>query len=355
MFVAAGACNEASHSRRDAAVETTDDASDAPGVDAAIDGPPDASIDGPPDAYVAYPPECTSGAATLIDLSPREIGDTALSGTVLYISAYEQADTGDVSNSVILSIDLTTGNEAFAPITTAGDASLVTVGSDVYASISTGGTIMRLHPGDTPATLITGRPSAGAVTADSTYLYWSERATPGDPDALKRRLLSGGTVENLITCNQATQLFVIGNNLYCVPFTGSVVSVAKDGSGQVTAYTTNGYPLVSTIHDGSELYFAGFSVYPQLHHMPVPAGPISLLHESATFGRFTGLAATSTHFYVTHMDQGIRRFRRSDLATSVISADYVVTGDPVIWNNRLYYATASFTDADQHRLRYCVD
>ena len=112
---------------------------------------------------------------------------------------------------------------------------------------------------------------------------------------------------------------------------------------------------MSTILHGSDLYLAGFSVYPQLHRIPLPAGPPALLHEEAAFGRFTGLAATSTHFYVTHMDEGIRRYRRTDLADSLVAMDYVRVGDPVLWNNRLYYATASFTDADQHWLRYCVD
>jgi hypothetical protein len=317
-----------------------------------VDGPPD----GPPDAYVAHPPECATGPATLLDVSPRTIGDIALAGDVLYISAYEQANTGDISNSVILSIDLTTGDEAFAPIATAGDAGLVAVGDDVYASIAAGGTILRLHPGVTPETLITGRPWVGAVTVDATHLYWGERATAGAPDAIKRRPLAGGTVEDVVTCDRATQLFVVGADLYCVPFTGSVLRVAKDGSGQVSSFSsTDSYPLVSTILDGGVLYIAGFSVYPQLHRIPLPSGPKTLLHEATTFGRFTGIAATSTHFYVTHFDEGIRRFRRTDLANTVIAMDYIRFGDPVIWNDRLYYATASFTDAYQRWLKYCVD
>jgi hypothetical protein len=356
LVLSAGGCGGCDEPR----TESGRDAADVPAdvldgkPDAPADAPPD-SPDAPPDAYVAYPPECTTAPATLRDVSPRVIGDLALSGNVLYISAYEQANTGDISNSVILSIDLTTANEAYAPVTTAGFALLVAVGQDVFASITDSGTILRLHPGVAPETLITGRPSAGAITADATHVYWSEQATPGDPAVVKRRLLAGGTVESVLTCDRAYQLFVVGTDLYCVPLTGSVLHVAKDGSGQVAAITTNGYPIISTIHDGADLYSVGFTVYPQLDRIPLPDGPLALMYEGPTLGqRYAGLAATSTHFYVTEQNVGVRRFRRTNLATSVIATDYVSTGDPIIWNNRLYYATASATDT-QHWLRYCVD
>jgi hypothetical protein len=159
----------------------------------------------------------------------------------------------------------------------------------------------------------------------------------------------------VVTCDQASSLFVVGTNLYCVPFSGSVLRMAKDGSGQVEGLGSNGYLIAATILDGAELYHVGFSVYPRLQHTPLPSGPIGVLYEGTSVGRFMGLAATSTHFYVSHMDEGIRRFRRSDLTSTLIAMDYVRLGDPVIWNNRLYYATGSFTDAAEHWLRYCVD
>lgn len=356
MFAGCDGCRQRSASMIDA-IDV--DAADAVVVPDVLDGAPDAPAppDAPPDAFVPYvSPACTTTPTMLIDVTPRQISNMARTGHVLYIAA-QQVDplTNMVSNGAVLSVDLMTGMELDAPF--ALDRPTVwSAGGEVFASdASATGTIWHMHPGAAPAAVVTGRPYPLVVTTDGTYIYWSE--TQGQTSVVQRQPLAGGAIQTVIaSCPNARNLIVAGDLLYCNTFFNSPMYAPKDGSAaamSITGYTT-AYPIVTLIHDGTSLYFANLYNNPQLWAIPLPTGPMVKIQESATIGRYLGLAASPDYLY-TVGSQGVARVRRDTYESTVIHSSVLDGSDPVLWNGQLYFAEQNPQVAGLRYVMACID
>jgi hypothetical protein len=343
----------------DALADALDDASGDTaldtGIDVAIDVP--MSVDAVADVPASTSPACTTAPTILLDVSPRRIGNLAFAGNVLYVSAYQVDGQSNVTNAVVLAIDPITGAEVAAPLAMAG-APLVWSAGDVYASDLGAGTIWRLHPGDAPVAVVTGRLSPMAVTTDGAYLYWSEKnQTFGMKDLVQRRLIAGGPVELVMTCDGARSLIVVGDELYCAAFVDGVLHGPKVGPGTDTPASIpfDGYPLSSMTLDGNVLYLVNAFNNPRLFRIPLPTGPAVLVDELPILGRYSGLAMSSDTFYTIEQDSGLRRIDRATLAHHLIPDTTFSNGVPALWNNQLFFERSTPTSSGQPLVLHCVD
>ena len=339
------------------AVDAASDIDATVDADAAIDAPFDAveeMIDAPP----SLSPTCTTTPTVLLETSPRRIGTMARSGSTLYVSAYEMDASDQPINSVVFTIDLTTGTQSVPPISTVGPMFLgATDGNvgDVFgAENMSDGSIWQFHPGAPPAEIIEHRDRPSTVTAEGGYVYWSEYVALGDPTALvKRRLITGNTVEAVMEC-EVLDLAVVGPNLYCAGFRGLTFAPKAGGAVEGVSFMNSGYPIVSVNNDGSSVSFVSLYPFPELFRATPGAMTATKLHQLPLSGRYAGLTASSDYLYTVELDRGIRRIDRTTLAIEHIYQG-PANRDPVLWNNHLYFQAPNPQLSGDRYVMHCVD
>jgi hypothetical protein len=354
-MVALLACGHRSSAIEDAPPPPPVDAAVDAAIDAAVDAPPDALPDAAPDAPPSTAPACRTAPTILVDVSPRRLSNIARADHLLYLSAFALDGSGQVTSSSVETIDLATGQPSGAPLAITGAAGVYAAGGDVYApEFRAAGTIWQLHPGSAPVAVITGRPFVRAVTADAGYLYWSEEDAVGT-DVVRRRLITDGPIEPVMTCNDARRLVVVGDNLYCASFSGNLLRAPKTGGTATGIPYVNNYPIVSMIDDGGVLFFVNLFNNPELYRVPLPDGPAKLLKRLPTLGRYVGLTASPEFFYTVDENAGIRRIARVGLAVELIYDAPNADQDPVLWNDQLYFVASTPTSSGDPLVLHCVD
>jgi hypothetical protein len=332
------------------AAQPQDPLPDAPAVDAAIDAP----IDAPQIGMDAPPPLPCTSQQTLLDVSPRQLGGIAVSGNVLYASVYKLEGT-TLSETAVLSIDLTTGNEAAPPHVTSAIVTLAAAGDDVYASEhAASGTIWRFRPGTPPTQVITGLSGPRVTTADGDYLYWTEQPASSTTGIVRRRLIAGGPIEDVMSCDGAMRLLVVGDDVFCAN-TG-LTRAPKTGGGAITSipYAKQGYYITSMVADQSDIYFVNIYNNPQAYRVAAPNGPAVLLKQLETFGRFNGLALSGDHLYAIDQDTGLWRIHRTTGQADRILSTVLLDYDPVIWNGSIYFSSATLTSSGHPLVMHCA-
>lgn len=325
-------------------------------ADAQVDAPPDAPVDAMVDSVPDAPsssPACTSAPTTLLDVSPRTIVNMARSGDTLYVSA-----TGDPfgTDALIYTIDLTTGTQPAAPLPTTGGIQLWPTDGDVFGGeYLADGTIWQFHPGSAPVSLVSHRDTPQAMTADGTYVYWSERG-PGatSQNLVMRRLISGGPVEQVMSCSDTMRLVLDGPNLYCLYFTGVLRGLANGmGIPEGISYPDQGHPIFTIVKDGAALYFPAFGT--------------GVLYRIATFGsaavavttianspRIGGIATSSDYYYTSDIVEGVRRTHRTSLVQESVYAG-ATANDPILWSNQLYFEAEDPQQGGMRLVKHCVN
>jgi hypothetical protein len=285
----------------------------------------------------------------LVDVAPSRISNIARVGDTLYIGAYDHDYVTGDSNTRLLTYDLITGMPATDPIAFQSRPALWSGVGEAWMTDYEAGSIWRLRAGMSPEEIVTGRPRPGAVVAEGGYLYWSESVPPStQQEVIKRRLITGGAVEPVTSCDSAMDLVVVGNDIYCAEILGGVVKRAPKAGGVATSIPPSTYPIASMTGDGNDLYFVTLKPTAEVYRVPIPNGPAALVHEMTTPARYAGIAVSPTYVFITG-DGGVRRIHR---ATSALSTSYGASPcvqDPVLWNNQLV-----FVKSDSQVLR-CVD
>ncbi len=324
------ACSKNQSTTRDAAAGEDAFEIDARSIDGAVDAPPDAVPDAPPP-----PSMCSSTASLLVDVAPSRISNIVRVGDTLYIGTYElDENTQNDTNARLLTYNLTTGMPAASPMAFQSRPYLSGGDGEAWASDFASGTIWRLQASASPTAIVTGRPNPGAVVAEGGYVYWAEAVPPSQQETvIKRRLVAGGTVEPVTTCDNPRDLSIIGNDIYVGDFFQGVISRAPKTGGTAVPITSNGYPLMSMVRDGNDLYFVTLKPTAEIYRVSTPNGPATLVKEMTDVGRFEGIALSPTYIFVAG-DYGVRRIRRT---TNVMEPIY--TGgcgeDPVLRNNEI--------------------
>jgi hypothetical protein len=330
-------------SKEDAASKDAMPSEDARVPDSGGDAPPDA----PPDAGPPAASTCAATASILVDVAPSRVGQIARVGDTLYVAAYDY-DNADL-NPRVLAYDLTTGTPSASPFfLTQIRPQLWPGDGEVWVSDYSAGSIWRLRPGMNPEEVVTARPKPGAVTAEGGYVYWGETEPPSNEQSvIRRRLITGGAVETVTTCN-AIDLVVVGDDLYCADFLHGIKRAPKSGGNAVSISSPSSYPIPSFTRDGNDLFFVTLKPTAEIYRLPIPNGPASLVTELTTPSRYSGIAASSQFIYLTG-DGGVRRIHRP---TNLLETSYSGTlcaEDPVLWNGQIV-----FVKKDAQVLR-CVD
>jgi len=348
------ACNEPRPARSDAPIDVVIDAS----VDAAIEAQVDAQVDAAIDAFApdapSSSPSCAGGATTLLDVTPKQLASIKRAGDVLYASAYLY-DSMTVSAPVVYAVDLMTGQTIGMPHATNAAVALYASGDAVYGpEYIENGTIWRFRPGMAPEALVTQRPYPGPVAADESYVYWVE-ATSGANDAVKRRLIAGGPIENIMTCTDVYELLLDGASLYCVGFTGITWGLKAGGSIPQGISMPSTYPIFTALIDSGVLYYVDFGVYPELYAVNLFGSSAALVKREPEIGRCNGLETSRDYYYTVDVSRGIRRIHRGDLTTELIVPSFIVAGDPVLWNDQLYYMQGNVEAAGLYSVQHCAN
>lgn len=348
------ACNEPNPARIDAPIDVAIDAH----VDAAIDVVVDALVDAAVDAFVpdapSSSPSCAGGATTLLDVTPKQLASIKRAGDVLYASAYLY-EAMTVSERVVIAVDLATGQTIGTPHATNAAVALYASGDAVYGpEYIENGTIWRFRPGMAPEALVTQRPYPGPVAADESYVYWVE-ATSGANVTVKRRLIAGGPIEDVMTCTDVYELLLDGASLYCVGGSGVTWGLKAGGSIPQGISIPSTYPIFTALIDSGVLYFVNIAVFPELYAVNLFGSSAALVRRESESGRYTGLEASGDYYYTVDMYRGIRRIHRSDLMTELIVPSVIVSGDPVLWNDQLYYMQGNLQAAGLYTVQHCTN
>jgi hypothetical protein len=328
--------------------EVVDSPTETP-VDTAV-LPPDSSPDSMPDA--ATPSLCTA-PATLVDVSPRRIANFVRSGSTLYTSVFA-FDGVNATDAAVLAVDTATGAIAPSPLLTSTPAAVFAVGDDVLVVEFLGGTISRIHPGDPPTVLITNRLKPRAATADAEFLYWSEENPAGPADFVRRRLLAGGPIEDVMTCENSFRLLLVGPELYCA---GRRLQHAPKAGGQTTQVTNpiEGFFIPTLIEDAGTIYFANS----EANHstlFEVGAGDIAVkLHQLTGFGRPTGIVAAPAFIYMVDEDSGLWRVDRTTHVAEHLINTVSLGGTPVRFNGEFYLQASTPTSSGEPLIVHCLE
>ncbi len=341
--------------------QTASPDAEAPG-DSVADSPLDTAIDTPIDTAV-LPPDVTPDAplpsmctapATLVDVSPRRIANFVRSGSTLYTSVFA-FDGVNATDAAVLAIDTATGAIAPSPLLTSTPAAVFAVGDDVLVVEFLGGTISRIHPGDPPSVLITNRVRPRAATADEEFLYWTEENPAGPADFVRRRLLAGGPIEDLMTCENSFRLLLVGTELYCAG--RRLQHVPKTGAAQSTQVTNpiEGFFIPTLIEDAGTIYFANS----EANHstlFEVGAGDIAVkLHQLTGFGRPTGIVAAPAFIYMVDEDSGLWRVDRTTHVAEHLINTVSLGGTPVRFNGEFYLQASTPTSSGEPLIVHCLE
>ncbi len=323
-------------------------------IDVAIeDATLDAEIDAPP--AVSLSPRCTTTPSVLIDVSPRRLLNFARSGDTLYVAAHDVGPSNEITDPIVFTIDLVSGTQSAAPFVPTAEVSVwpsVDPTGDVFGTGA--GTVWQFHPGSAPVALVTGRDTPALATAEGGYVYWAEKQSAASFGALKRRLISGGTVENVGFCEDAWDIVIAGNEIFCGGFRG-LYHLPKDGSGSIQSIAYNtGYPVASVMSDGAGIAFVSLYNYPDLWKATALSASATLIHRLTILGRYVGLTATSDYYYTVERDSGIRRIHRTTLDVERVYTSSA-NRDPVLWNNQLYFEAPNPLLSGDRYILHCVD
>lgn len=349
------ACKDPSPARIDAPFDIgLDVAIDAP-IDAPIDVAIDAPVDAAIDAYVpdapSTSPSCAGGSTTLLDVSPKQLSSIKRAGDVLYASAYRY-EANSVSGPVVYAVDLTTGQTIGTPHATATPVSLYAAGDSVYGpEYIENGTIWRFRPGMAPEALVANRPWPGPVAADESYVYWAE-ATSGANDMVRRRLLAGGPIEDVMPCNDAYEVLLDGVSLYCVGRSGITWGLKAGGSIPQGISIPSSHTIYTALVDSGALYFVNFE---GLFAVNLFGNSAVHVEQAPEVGRYIGLETTRDYYYTVRTDRGIRRIHRTDLASELIVPSLLIAGDPVLWNEQLYFMEGNPQVAGLYYVKHCAN
>ena len=307
-----------------------------PDVDAQIDDAPIDAADAAIDAPVSTSPRCTTTPTIFWDVSPKVLGNIAHAGNLLYVSAYTSSAAGP-SDAVIITLDLTTGLQVGADQPTARPVALWESASAVYgADAADDGTVWKLEPGQAPVAFLEHVPTPGPALEDGAYLYFTDHAWNLPNGMVRRRLISGGPVEDVIPCNDARDLMIDGASIYCVGWQ-SVLRGLKAGGGLPESVSVpDSYPFVSATIAGDAIYYV--RLFNRLYRQPLFGSSATSVHETTMIGsRYVGLTATSDVVYVVDQNWGIWRIDRTTYAAQHIVHAPSIAGDPVVWNDQLFY------------------
>ncbi len=322
-------------------------------ADLLVDTPIDTAVLPPDVTPDAPPPSLCTAFTTLIDVSPRRLANIARSGPTLYASAFA-FDGVTASDPVVLSIDLTTRIVDPTPLATASVSVLSAAGDDVYA-IETGGTITRLRPGEQPQVVITNRLNPRAATADGGFLYWTEENPASGQDLVRRRLIAGGPIEEVMSCENPFRLLVVGADLYCA---GRVLEHAPKAGGGPTTRVGNsdtGFFIPTIVEDGGMIYFGNSEAnHPTLFEVE-PPNPATKIHQQVMFGRYSGLAVSPTFVYAIADETGLWRFDRTTHLAEQLVSTTLLNQEPVRFNGELYVQSATATSSGTPLVVHCLE
>jgi hypothetical protein len=305
------------------------------------------------DTYcVGTSPSCTTAPTTVLSApisNEHRLSNMAIVEDTLYMSTADLENPGsgfEVVAGRVTSVDLVGGTQATLLPGTVEYSVWAADGWLYAAEYTANGTIWRLKPGVAPVALVTGRPTPHVVTADATHVYWTE-TLDSTTDVVKRRLISGGTVETVMNCRSAWALIVDDLNVYCEEFNQSLLRAPKAGATAVSIASSS-YPYTGMVRCAQSLYATNVGQL-TIQAVPMPDGPGSTFATVDGIGRFYGIAASAAHFYATPLAAGIVRVSRADATYDVIAPDEASEGTPVLWNGQLFFYNRDIG------VRRCVD
>lgn len=306
-------------------------------LDAPSDAPSDAELDAPSDALVSTSPRCTTTPSILLDVRPKTLGNIARAGSYLYATAYQYSATAPPSDAVIITIDLTTGLRVGNDQPTARPVVLWSSGTAVYGSdYAADGTVWQLVPGQAPVPFLTHLPVPGVPIVEGGYLYYVENAYNSADGVIKRRPLAGGAVDTVFACEEPRELMIDGATLYCVGRTTVQRGLKAGGSTPQSIGFLDSYPFASAVLDGASIYYVQISN--TLYEQPLFGSVATAVQQTNLLGsRYGGLAVASDAIYVVDTNWGLLRIDRSTYTPQWIVSASSLSGDPVLWNDHLYY------------------